>query len=132
MANSNLDSDVPHQFANITPPDVSVGAGQIRLVVKPLEEHIREIKDDIKDIKEHRHSDFMITMSIFATGFLLLAGMLIFGYFRLDDKLDTKTKELVDKTDAMELTTTKIDTKLDDLLQRIPPVQNQLPGSTRK
>lgn len=133
MANPDpiRDSDVPREFANVT-PDMSAGIGQLRIVVKTLEEHIREIKDDMKEIKRHRHSDFVLTITIFAAGFLLLAGMLIFGYFRLDDKVFTNTKEVGDKVDALVVTTTKIDTKLEDLLQRIPPLQNQLPNGARK
>ena len=65
MANPDpiRDSDVPREFANVT-PDMSAGIGQLRIVVKTLEEHIREIKDDMKEIKRHRHSDFVLTITI--------------------------------------------------------------------
>jgi hypothetical protein len=131
VANPDQDSDVPHQFPNV-PPDMSLGAGHIRLVINALEGSIHEIKGDVRDIKKQLHSDFVVTMYVFATGFILLAGMLIFGYFRLDDKIEGKMKDIDNRVDTMVITTTKIDTKLDDLLQRIPPTQTPIPGTIKK
>lgn len=116
MANDQEET-IPQQFANVpTPPDISAGAGHLRLVVQ-------ELKDDIRDIKSHRHSDFIVYVSMLAGGFLILAGMLIFGYFKLDDRISRSD----DKINALATTSVRIDTKLEDLLQRIPPVSTPLP-----
>ena len=110
--NSSPDSDIPHQFANVT-PDISGGTAQLRIVINTLESTLKEIKVDVNDIKNHRHSDFVFIISVFAAGFVIISGMLIVGYFRLDDKIDGRIKELSTKVDQMTVTTTKIDTKLD-------------------
>lgn len=104
------DSSVPQQFANVLPPDIA-GAGQTRLLIKAVEDAVQGLKEDVRDIKSHRHSDFVFHICIFGGGFLVLAGMLITGYMKLDDRL-------------MAITNTSIraETKLEDLLQRIPPV----------
>jgi len=50
--------------------------------------------------------------------------MLVFGYFRLDDRI-SKTE---DKINALTVTLTRVETKLGDLLERIPPVQAPAPA----
>jgi len=72
---------------------------------------IRHLLNDVNALKSDAKSDLRWLITIFGTGFLVLAGLLIYGYLRLDDRLS--------KTESLE---TKIDTKLEDLLQRIPPV----------
>ena len=108
--------DIPRQFASVPPPDIAAGTGQLRLIVQ-------ELKDDIRDIKSHRHSDFVFHITVLAAGFLILAGMLIFGYFKLDDRI-TKSD---DKINNLITAVTRSDTKLEDLLQRIPPAQTPVP-----
>jgi hypothetical protein len=115
-ATGNQESVAPQSFANV-PPDLSANAGQARLVVKALEDSISEIKAEIKEIKSHRHSDFVWLVTVFAAGFLVLAGLFGFGYFRIDDKFE----RLTDKIDKLTVSSARSDTKLEDLLQRIPP-----------
>jgi hypothetical protein len=107
--------EVPRDFANVT-PDISAGAGQLRLI-------IQELKNDIKDIKDYRHTDFVAHISLLGGSFLLLAGMIIFGYFKLDERIGKSD----DRIHAITNSTTRIDTKLEDLLQRIPPVPTPAP-----
>jgi hypothetical protein len=90
------ESVVPQSFANV-PPDLSANAGQARLVVKALEDSIVEIKTDIKEIKSHRHSDFVWLVTVFAAGFIALACLFGFGYFRTDDRFE----RLTDKIDKL-------------------------------
>jgi hypothetical protein len=109
------DSEIPRQFPNVPPPDVA-GSGQTRLLISAIEGALKDLKDDVKDIKSHRHSDFVFHISLLGAGFILLAGMLIAGYFKLDDRIS-----------KIEDASTRIDTKLEDLLARIPPVQAPIP-----
>jgi hypothetical protein len=111
--------EVPRQFPSVPPPDASAWVAQTRLIVKAVEDSVGDLKSDVKDIKAHRHSDFVYHVSVFAGGFLLLAGMMIVGYLRLDEKMS-----------ALSSSSIRVDTKLEDLLQRIPPVQ-ALPPSAR-
>jgi uncharacterized membrane protein YciS (DUF1049 family) len=85
--------------------------------VKAIEDSIGEIKAEIKEIKSHRHSDFVWLVTVFAAGFIALACLFGFGYFRIDDKFE----RLTDKIDKLTASSIRSDTKLEDLLQRIPP-----------
>jgi hypothetical protein len=105
------EGEIPRQFPNVPPPEIA-GAAQTRLLIKAIEDTVKDLKDDVRDIKSHRHSDLILHLSVFVAGFLVLGGMLIAGYFRLDDRIDKLTE-----------TSIRVDTKLEDLLQRLPPVQ---------
>jgi hypothetical protein len=115
MVDPAQDGDVPRQFPNVPPQEIA-SAGQTRLLIKAVEDAVKDLKDDVRDIKSHRHSDFVFHITIFAAGFVILAGMLITGYFKLDERISKLT-------DA----STRVDTKLEDLLARIPPVQTPVP-----
>ena len=97
------------QIANVI-PDVG-GAAQTRLLINAIDVSTRELKGDVRDIKLHRHSDFVYMISVFAAGFLLLAGMLIAGYLLLDERIEKHT-----------ISSVRVETKLEDLLQRVPPI----------
>jgi hypothetical protein len=111
--------EVPSQVATVLP----TGAGHTQAIVKSLEESISEIKGDIRDIKKNRHSDFVYLITAYAGGFLLLAGLFGFGFFRVDDKFD----KLTEKLDKLTTTNIRSETKLEDLLQRIPPAITAVP-----
>jgi hypothetical protein len=93
------------------PTDLSAGAAQTRLIIRSLQDSLRDVKVDVQEIKVGVHSDFRLLLKIFGGAFVLLAGMLIFGYFRLEDKIST-----------LNASSIRVDTKLEDLLQRIPPI----------
>lgn len=107
MSDAEQFGEVPSQVATVLP----TGAAHTQAVVKSLEGSISEIKLDVRGLKDNRHNDFVYLITVFAAGFLLLAGLLGTVYFRLDDKLDKLTQ-----------TSIRVDTKLEDLLQRLPPV----------
>jgi hypothetical protein len=75
----------------------------------------------VSEIKDHRQSDFRWQFSVLGGGFLILAGMFITGYLRLEDKII----RLEDKIGNLTSNSIRVDTKLEDLLQRIPPIQSQ-------
>jgi len=107
-------------------------AAYARVRVQAVEDSVGEIKSDIRDIKDHRHPDFVHLLQIFGGGFVLLASMLIGAYFIIDskfdkvgvkfDKVDEKFEKLNDRIDKLSTTSTRVDVKLEDLLARIPPV----------
>lgn len=107
-------AEIPRQFANVT-PDIS-GGGPATVIV-------REFRDDIREIKRDQKADFRIVISMFGAGVVVVVGMLIYGYFRIDDRIT----KLEDRVNGMGTTLTRIDTKLEDLLARIPPAQSPLP-----
>ena len=86
MANAIEDLGPPRNMANVTPQDM-VGAGQTRLIVEAVKESVAELKSDVKDIKSHRFSDLKWYICSLAAGVVLLGGMMIAAYFRLEDKI---------------------------------------------
>ncbi|HVT56033.1 MAG TPA: hypothetical protein VHD34_08295, partial [Xanthobacteraceae bacterium] len=71
-----------------------------------------DIKQDIKDIRGYRLTDLLLVGGGIIASFVLLASMMIAGYFRLEDKIQ-----------IISTAQTRIETKLEDLLARIPPMQ---------
>jgi hypothetical protein len=74
----------------------------------------------VDDNKAHK-SDFRLTWTAFVAGFLILAGLFIYGYNRLEDRAVEGMKGV-----------TKIDTKLEDLLQRLPPSSGGMPAAPKR
>jgi hypothetical protein len=105
VSNAEQRAEVPSEVATVLP----TGAGHTQAVVKSLEGSITDIKTDIRELKNNRHSDFVYLITVFAGGFIILAGLLGFGYFRLDDRIEKLTA-----------TSIRVETKLEDLLLRIP------------
>lgn len=112
----------PGQLPNVPPAELP-GVTQTRLLIQTLEASLKDVKDDIKEIRSHRHSDFIYMIAMLSGGFLLLAGMLVTTYFIIDNKFD----KLGDKLDKLSTSSTRGDAKLEDLLARIPPVQAPIP-----
>jgi hypothetical protein len=128
VANTRQDQEaVPPGAPPNVPSDLSPGAGQTRILIEALENSLKDVKDDLREIKNHRHSDFVHMIELFGAGFVLLAGMLIAGYFVMDGKYD-KVNEKIDK---LSTTATRADAKLEDLLARIPPAPTLLPAPRR-
>jgi hypothetical protein len=98
-------------MANIAPPDIA-GAGQTRILVKALEDGLTDLKTDVRDIKNYRFTD----LRAFAAGFVLLAGMMIYAYFKIEERSQNLSTAM-----------TRIETKFEDLLARVPPVQTPIP-----
>nr|AWM05765.1 hypothetical protein CIT39_04360 [Bradyrhizobium symbiodeficiens] len=70
-------------------------------------------------VAENRVSDIKLAIAGFATVLFAFAG----GYLLIDSKL----AKLSEKLDAFAVSNAKIETKLDDLIARIPPVPTSPP-----
>ena len=116
MVSPANDTQTPTSMPNIVSPQDIAGAGQTRLIVDAVKETVAELKADVREIKGHRWSDLLWHIGSFAAGFVLLAGMMLAAYFKLEDRLFT-----------LSTSATRVETKLEDLLQRIPPVQTPAP-----
>jgi hypothetical protein len=88
-----------------------------------LRNDIREVRTDLKDIRNEINKiepaaaksireEFHKLLLIFGGGFIAVIAVFGWGYTRLDDHMLENTKA-----------STKDETKLDDLIARIPPVQ---------
>jgi hypothetical protein len=124
---SPQDSVPPAQFPNVPPPDMSGTAAQTRIIAKEVVQavesslndvktNIAEIKSDIKTIKDHRWTDFMWHIAALVACFAVIATAIVTSYFRLEDKIAT-----------LSTSNTRLETRLDDLIQRIPPIPTSVP-----
>jgi hypothetical protein len=99
--------------ANVAPPDF---AGQTRILINAIEGTVADLKADVREIRNHRVTDLLWHIGVFAGGFLILASAMIFAYFKIEEK-----------TSALTTVTTRVETKLDDLVARLPPVVAPIP-----
>lgn len=124
-------TSTPDETGGTTPSDLSHGTGQTRVLAGVLEDGLKELRADVREVKAYRHSDFRILAGMIATCFLVLAGMVVTGYFKLDDRIALTTGKADDRITTLTTTSTRIDTKLEDLLQRIPPAVTPVPAPRR-
>jgi hypothetical protein len=102
-------------MANIAPPDLA-GAAQTRLIVDAVKASVGILEGDVKAIRDYRYTDLLLHIGAFAGGIIIVVTMMVTAYFRLDDKIA-----------ALSTSNTRIETKLDDLLARIPPIPTPPP-----
>jgi hypothetical protein len=130
---------LPHEAEATTPTQeemavttpISGEAAFARHRIKAVEDGIAEIKSDIKNISDKRHSDFVHLIQAFGGGIVLLVTMMIGAYFIIDGKLekvDGKFDKLNERLDQLSITATRADVKLEDLLARIPPIPTPAPA----
>jgi len=102
----------PEEVAQGTPKDfLRPGERAILIEVAKLQATLNALEK----ANDRNISDFRWTWSGLAAGFLILAGFFTYGYLRLADQLDQKTTGLL-------TTSVRVETKLDDLSQRLLPL----------
>jgi hypothetical protein len=108
---SNIDhqGQPPGATANVPVTEMSPHAAQARLIADAM-------KDRVGD---NRVADIKLAVAGFGAVLFALAG----GYLLLDNKIS----RLAERIDAQSVTITRIETKLDDLIARIPPVATPAP-----
>lgn len=116
MAKPVQESVPPKDMANVAPVDMGGVAGQTRIIVDAVKETVSELKADVKEIKNYRHSDFLWHLGLVGSAFFLLSGILATVYFKIEDKMH-----------ALSIASTRVETKLEDLLRRIPPMPTPVP-----
>ena len=91
--------------------------------VAKLEERIGLLIDESGAHKR----DFRWTWGGLVVGFLILAGFFITGYNRLEDKMagiETRIDSALTAVNQGQVTTARIETKMDDLQNRILPTRH--------
>jgi hypothetical protein len=113
VANSQ-EAGPPRETANVTP--MEPGSMQTRIIVEAVKASVSTLEANVKEIRDYRYTDLWRHLAAFAAGIVLVVGMLITVYFKIEDKMQ-----------ILSTTSTRIETKLDDLIARIPPVQTPAP-----
>jgi hypothetical protein len=108
------EATTPTSMANVTPLDS--GSNQTRVIVDAVKASVATLEGDVKAIRDYRYTDLLLHIGAFAGGIIIVVTMMVTAYFRLDDKIT-----------ALSTSNTRIETKLEDLLARIPPVAAPVP-----
>ena len=114
MASPNQDPGPPIQTANVSPMDA--GTAQTRQIVEAVRGTVSDLSGEVKSIRDYRYTDLLLHIGAFATGIIIVVTLVLHLYSKLDDRIQ-----------ALSTSSTRIETKLEDLLQRIPPVQSPAP-----
>jgi len=111
----------PTETANVTPLDS--GVGQTRLIVEAVKVSVSALKDDVsilktdvREIRGHRVTDLLWHVGVVAAGVAIIFAGLTAAYFKIEDRLS-----------SLSTASTRVETKLEDLLARIPPVPTPVP-----
>jgi hypothetical protein len=120
VANMSQEPQPPQSLPSVNPSDVA-GAGQTRLIVEAVKETVSELKSDVRAIREHRFTDMLWHIGALAATLVILGGMMVATYFKVENRLQ-----------ELSTSATRTETKLDDLLQRIPPVSTPPPNAGPK
>lgn len=115
MANAAQESEPPKAMANVTPMDAGV-TPVTRVLIDAVKESVSDLKSDVKEIKAQRFPDLLWHIAGLVGLGVILGGMMLTVYFKLEDKIS-----------ALSTSSAKIETKLEDLIARIPPVQAPVP-----
>jgi hypothetical protein len=103
------EATTPTSMANVTPMDS--GSAQSRQIVDAVRATVATLETDVKAIRDYRYTDLLLHIGAFTGGIILVVSLILHLYSKLDDRIQ-----------ALSTTSTRVDTKLEDLLQRIPPI----------
>ncbi len=81
-----------------------------------IKEAVAELKSDVKDVKDYRHSDFKWYICTFGAGFVALAGLSLYLYSRIEDRLS-----------ALSTAVTKVEIRLESLQRSASPEPSAAP-----
>jgi hypothetical protein len=91
---------------NVVPVEIA-NAGHTRILIDAVKETVSELKSDVKELRNNRHTDFLWHIGVLCAGFLLLAGLILHLYARIDDKIQN-----------LSTSSTRMETKLEGMIQR--------------
>jgi hypothetical protein len=112
--------EVPRSVAETPPPSYphAVEMGyiveslmEIQKSLGELKAHVEQTNSRLNTQERNSRTDFWRTLSGLAAATVVLMGALIFGYFKLDERIATTSTGL-----------TKVETKVDILLQHTPGI----------
>jgi hypothetical protein len=109
------DSEPPKSIANVTPIDAGV-TPVTRVLIDAVKEQVADLKDDVKEIKSHRFADLLWHIGGLVGLAVIIGGLMLTIYFKLEEKISSIAKS-----------STKVETRLEDLIARIPPAPTPIP-----
>jgi hypothetical protein len=106
----------------------------VRAVQEAVEGSVGHLRTEIGKVQTHARSDLKWTLAALAAGFVLLGGMMFEAYHWVDEhittaafRLEDKLSKTDDKVGTLGINQARTDQKLQDLLERIPPVPTPPP-----
>jgi len=153
MANTS-DADRTPDFAQVPPRPITSEAGQTRFILHEIRDiqgrisglaesqakayvkldqltevacGVRQMNDSLAEMKVNTRSDHRFVLKIFGSGFVLICTFVIGGFLWLSDRFENSSLRVSDKIENLNVRSQRVDTKLEDLLARIPPIQNPVP-----
>lgn len=93
-----------------TPPGLDSRVAKVEATVEHIQEDIKEIKGDVRAVGKKVDDHLKILAGMIIAAFLLLGGMIITGYLRITDKMETVN-------DRIE----KVGQSVNAVMQRLPP-----------
>jgi hypothetical protein len=94
-------------------------AGQSKIILEAIQPTISEIRDEIRIVGNKADRHLLYLLGVFAAGFLLLAGALVTGYFRLSDGEDANYKLLTNQIQTSETNLTAQINQVNDGVVRV-------------
>lgn len=119
-------SKTPDDIGSSTPSALSPASAQTRQLIEHLEASLKDVKDDVKEIRKATQSDFRMVIGFIGAGVVALATMLFAGYFRLDDgvnNVEEQVRSVVESNIRME-------GRIERVLDRLPPLTPPQPPTT--
>lgn len=120
MTNSSQEPQPPQSLPIVTPIDFGV-SGQTRLIIDAIRTDLSELRSEVRTVNDHQFADMLWHIGGLAAALVVLGGMMIAAYFKIEDRVQ-----------GLSTSVTRVETKLEDLLQRIPPVPTAPPSATQK
>lgn len=111
------------------PPITITGMEHAKQAALLLQPSLDKIHEDIREIRRQGRTEFWCIIGAFATGFVLLAGMVIGAYRWISDDLVRATTRLemqldkqADQLQTINSTLSRVDQKLEDLTRPPTPL----------
>lgn len=103
--------------------DLAITAQIVRAVQDAVHHGLLEVKSDLARTEARSHTDYFRTLCAFATGFVVLAGMVIESYRWGHDELTSTTAKIEARIDTVE---GRIDKRLDKIEDRIDKIDDRM------
>ena len=98
---------------------------KVEAAVEHIQTGVYDLKNDVRELRTEVRSNFWRLISTGAGSVVLIVGMLITGYFKLETKFESAQSAVETKIDSVGSRMTELDKKIDAMLVRLPTQSDQ-------